>query len=340
MTTFLNYAPSALDPHDHLISDPTVPDAVREKYIALGDQYERAVNAAAGARREYDAADEDWHTKRTDLGKADAHIEREGDKAGVGDRQLDILRARVARAAARRAAAEERHVAAIAATGSAAEVLKNIKRFVDGRRTYAPLGRGADGGPLSDSGEFGGASRGYTFTEISIAIPAGDPARIVAAQRAEIARIKREIEDTETAPLPLEHVLAAARAEVEKEAARGKVRVELESERRGLQLAWPRKRVNADSSRDNPYLPATAVDAAAIACRFFREEVLADVEASIRAQYESIGLALTPSEKRKRLRELKASLLEAERIEAEAIWQIGSGDFRPDTDPRAVLGIE
>jgi len=340
MTTFLNYAPSALDPNDRMVTDPSVPDAVREKYIALGDRYERAVNAAEGARREYDAADEDWHTKRADLGKADAHVEREGDKAGVSEGHLGVLRDRVARAAQRRAQAEAKHVAAIAAKGSAAEVLKNIKRFVDGRRTYAPLGRGADGGPLQDSGEFGGAPQGYHFAELRVAIPAGDPAKIVAAQRAEISRIKREIEDVEAAPLPLDNVLATARAEVAKEAARGKVRVELDSERRDLHLVWPTRKVNAEASRDNPYLPATAVDAAALACRFFRDEVLADVEASIRVQYEGIPLALTPSEKRKRLRELKATLLEAERIESEALWQIGNGGFRADTDPRAILGVE
>lgn len=340
MTTFINYAPSALDPNDHLVSDPSVPDAVRERYIALGDQYERAVNVAEGARREYDAADADWHAKRSDLGKAEAHIERERDRSGVSEGQLAVLQDRVARAAQRRAQAEAKHVAVIAAKANAAEVLKNVKRLVDSKRTYASLGRGPDGDPLVDSGEYGGAPLGYNLTPVRVGLPAGDPVQIVAKQRPEIGRLQREREDTVAAPPPLETVLAQARAGVDKEAARGKVRVELEDERRGLRLAWPVWKINADPSRDSPHHAPTAVDAAALVCRFFRDEIIADVEASIRAQYEGIELALTPSEKRKRLRELKAALLEAERIECEALWQIGEGGFRADTDPRAILGVE
>ncbi|CAM5377354.1 hypothetical protein ATER59S_01678 [Aquamicrobium terrae] len=333
-TTFLS---SGISPTNSLL--PLLSRRTGERLLALADLLEQRNNAVAGEAAAYRLADDDWHAERSDRQRAEQRYATERDHGGVTEDQIQLHRDREARSAARRSEAERRHQAAIAARAAVQTLLAASRRLLEGKRTYVPLGRKPDGSPLANPGEVGGALNGVNETEVQIELPTGDPAKVKEKQRAQGSRIKREIEAVEDAPLPLDNALASARAEVTKEATRAKVRVELEDERRGLRLAWPTRKINADPSRDDPYHSPVAVDAAAIACRFFRDEVLADVEASIRAQYEGIPLALTPSEKRKRLRELKAALLEAERIEAEAIWQIGDGSFRADTDPRAVLGI-
>jgi hypothetical protein len=92
----------------------------------------------------------------------------------------------------------------------------------------------------------------------------------------------------------------------------------------------------------SPGMLASVTDAAALVAWLAPDKVIEHLEAQLDADYAG-QLSLSDEEKRKRLADLDAKILAAERIEAELVWQaIERGEsitFRPDIDPRAVLGI-
>jgi len=76
-----------------------------------------------------------------------------------------------------------------------------------------------------------------------------------------------------------------------------------------------------------------------------REEILAKAREAIRAHYEdNVVLVLNVDQKRKRLRQIANETLALERRECAVIWAARDEDevieFRPDTDVRALLGID
>lgn len=110
----------------------------------------------------------------------------------------------------------------------------------------------------------------------------------------------------------------------------------------GFSIEWPRQRVLAEplTAGGIPF----ANDAVALIGALFPDRLEEEVTKQITAFYESYGgPILAAPEKRRALAKIDKELLRLERIEAEMIWQgIEAGEdlhFRPDTDPRAVLGI-
>jgi len=87
------------------------------------------------------------------------------------------------------------------------------------------------------------------------------------------------------------------------------------------------------------------VDVAALAARFWGDQILADAEAAVDAAYAGIELTLEPHERRKRLRQIDGKILDLQRREAAAVWRLieefGDEDagFRPGTSAAAILGV-
>lgn len=109
-----------------------------------------------------------------------------------------------------------------------------------------------------------------------------------------------------------------------------------------VKLVLPMKRLPVPSNPDGS-IPYT-VDVEALICKFFGDQLIAEIEKQIDADYDGVELTLEPHEKHRALKEIDRAILQAERIECAAIWKmIEQGDwsmpFRPDTDPRALLGI-
>lgn len=116
----------------------------------------------------------------------------------------------------------------------------------------------------------------------------------------------------------------------------------------GGRIKWPEKETTAiqEMLRGPGPWPARfrGIDVEAALCRLFPDQLMEELEASIRDRYEvQHALAMSPDAARKRLRDLNARLREAEMIEVEATWRgLEAGEnlrFRPDTNIRTLLGI-
>lgn len=188
-------------------------------------------------------------------------------------------------------------------------------------------------------------------------LPEGDRAEIVATQRAEIARFIGELEDLPTIPPRLETEKRHIRAQVAELAKKGQPGVALvdmygpdpvTGEHLLLgstaKVHWPRKDIGAAPAHSKSETVPRVVDAAALVAWLFPERLTEVLEADLERAYVGVDEQLDPHERTRRKRDLKAAILKAERLECAAIWAlIEAGDetvrFRPDTDPRAVLGI-
>lgn len=176
-------------------------------------------------------------------------------------------------------------------------------------------------------------------------LPEGERGTIVSQQRADIARLKLEIEEVEQAGDRIETTKQRARQMVAETGARGAPTVT------GAGEPWSRLAIvpplldigAAPNVSGNGNIPK-APDALALLCWAMPEKIIEAVEASIDEAYLGVELQLDPHERQRRKREIKAKILEAERVECEAIWQMIAAEdrdirFRPECDPRAILGI-
>jgi hypothetical protein len=106
-------------------------------------------------------------------------------------------------------------------------------------------------------------------------------------------------------------------------------------------VTWPTKAMNAPSNNDGSRV--MAIDVEALVARHLGDAIKAEIKAKLDARYADVALTLDAHEKGKRLRAIDAQLLELGRVEAALTWRaIREGKdvfFRPDADPRAVLGI-
>lgn len=189
------------------------------------------------------------------------------------------------------------------------------------------------------------ADLGPDVRVVSPRLPEGDRHAIFSEQQAAVARLKGEAEDVDHAPDRKETTKRRARQQLEELAARGAPKVSGAGEP-GVRLSIrpPLMDIGAEPGLSSSGNIPKAHDALALLAWAMPERVLEAVEASIDAAYLGVDVQLDPHERQRRKREIKAKILAAERIECEAIWQlIEQGDdsvrFRPDTDPRAILGI-
>lgn len=110
----------------------------------------------------------------------------------------------------------------------------------------------------------------------------------------------------------------------------------------GFNIDFPRMHVRAEpiAAGGIPF----AWDAVALIAWLAPEKLEEEVTRLIEGFYSGYGgPIMTPADKRKAVRQSDAKLLQLEREEAEMIWRgLEAGEplaFRPDTDPRAVLGL-
>lgn len=164
----------------------------------------------------------------------------------------------------------------------------------------------------------------------------------VAEKRARLAELRAKRKETASAPLPPEMVKAQLRAKVSALASAGQLRVNTDAG--AVDLVWPMKALNAEPPRNNPSAVPRAIDTEAVLAFLFGDRIIEEAARAVDEAYEGTELVLDPFEKRKQLAELDAQLLELERAEVDAILALlaagdRSIDFRPGTDPRAILGL-
>lgn len=172
------------------------------------------------------------------------------------------------------------------------------------------------------------------------------------ACRAEIAEVVKAISgvfaeraEVEQAPPSAQYAKDSIRLKLERLARAGKPSVTPPSATEDVTLVWPMKNLNAAGRTSHPGERPQVVDVEAMAARYWGDRILADAEAAVDAAYAGIELVLEPHERRKRLRQIDAKILDLERRECAARWKLieefGDEDvtFRPGTNPRALLGI-
>lgn len=215
-----------------------------------------------------------------------------------------------------------------------------------------PLARFQDDDARSDP-----ADLGPNIEILRPELPEGDRQAIVNERCAEIVRLYRELAELPHIPPRRKSENARIRREVAELGASGAPRVFFEDVlepnrktgemdvvgQRG-KIGWPREDIKAAPAITGGGYNPRPVSASALLCWAAPDKVIAALESSLDAAYEGIEDGLDPHEKQRRRREIKGAILEAERIECEARWQlIEQGDesvrFRPDCDPRAILGI-
>lgn len=148
-----------------------------------------------------------------------------------------------------------------------------------------------------------------------VKVPSGETVETV---RAKIAGIRKELDQTRAAPLTADELKAAAARKVREMALNGRPHVD----GRSGDIIWR----------------AEGVSPASLAAWMNPEGMVAALARDIDAV--TSPCAMTADARRKRVRELEAALLDAERIE-EAIVEATGGTIerRKDADPAAILGV-
>ena len=161
--------------------------------------------------------------------------------------------------------------------------------------------------------------------------------------RSEIGKLHERIDAIRDAPRPLEECIARATAEIEALAQRG------EPDMDGLlaeatSIGWPTRQLDLLArTRDGAVVAAngSTLDAMAVMAWLFKPQLTKAVTAVLREQGHDNADAMPMSERPKRTADLRASKLEIERLEEQAIEEIeatgAAFERRPDADPRAVL---
>lgn len=161
----------------------------------------------------------------------------------------------------------------------------------------------------------------------------------VAAEREKQGQLARDAAKVRKAEPGVEHDLANYIAEVDKIADTPAVTAE---RRGGVFLpAFPMHAITAPAMGGEPY----AFDPRPGYVKDHRDEIIEIGRKAIDEHYAyNVALVLSDGEKRSKLRQIAADVLASERLECAHIWaalEEGEAiDFRPDTDPRAVLGVD
>lgn len=157
--------------------------------------------------------------------------------------------------------------------------------------------------------------------------------------QAERQELLTERIDTDESWIPMAEMFAQVPALIEGWSRTPEVIVGLEGGK--FAVEFPSQAVRAVATGD---LSPRTFDARALIAWLHPERLQEEIERQIEDAYKSTSVPImTRAERRVRLKEIDAKLLELERLEAECIWRaLADGEaihFRPDTDPRAVLGI-
>lgn len=309
---------SAPENPEEFLNSVTLPDTVAEKLRLLHDLYLADMIAIDAARAEAESAMQIWEN---DTNERSAALRAKA-TAKVENRIADCdTSKKLVTAPVKHLKSQQFVPAAADGAGWLHRVKRGPGEVVD---QTAPA-------PILD------------VTLVETGLPKGKPEEIVDAQRDKRVTLGEERTDVLNAYDPAEMVKNSLRNQVDALDRSARIGVSINPQSRP-KIEWPTQVLDgvttSRASMNRIHFP----DVPALLCRFNREAVLAELFAAVDAQYESVGKTYEPHERKRELKRIDAAILEAERIECEAIWQaIKAGDtslrFRPDTDIRALLGI-
>jgi hypothetical protein len=159
--------------------------------------------------------------------------------------------------------------------------------------------------------------------------------------RGAVTTLKEQLAAVRCAPLDAGEQRIKMRAQIEDIAGRGRVTVNngevvfpVVDRMHALQHAF----VAAPKAEDQQNVVGKIVvqepDLLSMFVRINKSAILKDLE----SQVEEVAGGLTGQERADRIRDLLCDILEAERVECALVERTGAA-YRPDTDPRAVLGL-
>lgn len=332
-----HFRPGGVSPSDAIMA--AAPERVRRRVQWLADRIEGLDAAVEGAFHEVSHATEALETARTNL----ARLEQQAVMANsdVSPEAVETAKRRVAAASDRRDRAMQRHRDLIGEREGLRTTLGAAQALIAQRRVEAQEGKpGRLAGDDHEPAEL-------VLDEVPEDAPeTADACRAVIAEAvAEITELFAERREVEQAPPPPDYAKDTVRVRLEQLAAQGKPTVSMPSATEETTITWPMKTLNAAGRASHPGERPQVIDLAALAARYFGDQILADVEAEIDRAYAAVELALEPHERRRRLRQIDAKILAAERRECAARWalieQHGDEDagFRPGTSAAAILGV-
>jgi hypothetical protein len=332
---------------DSFVHSPDCPDRVKTAYVAVADAADRDTAWAEKARAATLGANSNALAARD----AAAVLEQRASDPQEGitaDQLAAAQRAKTkARARADEASAEAAH--AFGARDGAHQLFEACGKVIMSYRPRA-LDGGSGGLLASDrSGNFPVKTTRWSSKEMELArepkLPSVDKLdSFIAEKRQELTRLRAQRSGTVSAPLPAEMVKRSLAAKVSALASAGELGVAIPSETRKAGLVWPMKSIGAEPPRSNPAAIPHAIDVEAVLCNLFGDIILERAMAAVDDAYVGTEVMLDPHDKKRALAKLDAAILETERAECAAILKlIEAGDrsvsFRPDTNPKAVLGL-
>lgn len=184
------------------------------------------------------------------------------------------------------------------------------------------------------------------LVEVKIDKPAsGRWTDLVTAQQAEVTRLKAQLASVAEAPLDIETAKKAIKGQIRSLAEDGRPRITgfHSPAHGGVKLRLPMMKLpRTDGPGQNT--GTRAIDIEAMAMRYWGDQILAEALAEIDEAYAEFDVEpMTAQQRHDRTRQLRAELLQAERIEAEAFWRAfeAGEDVHPRAtiDPRAYLGV-
>ena len=329
---------------------PTIGEAL-EKIRAHHDERpaatlaEKVLGIAADAERDAEAARQffpEWHSLQEAWREARA-VEDVAKKAladGTGT-ELDVAMA--AGAARRKLAARqenERHAGAASERARESKAVEAaVAAFVHTwlRQKNPALAMFDDEGNRIASGAEEPMPE-IEFAEVKL--PKGYPLTIASDYAARGEEFRSQILEIEAAPPRFDTMAARIPLLVEQAAATGRPGV-TGVKRGALAIALPTLALATAASATNA-VPRVA-DVRSLLAWLAPEQLEEAMLEDLRRQYEGVGLQMDPHEKPRRIKELRAKILDAERVECAAIWAAKAAGadlrFRAGTDPRAVLGV-
>lgn len=169
----------------------------------------------------------------------------------------------------------------------------------------------------------------------------------IARHMAEVDAGEAEVTRLREAVPPAETVKNQLRSRVETLAGAGRPEV------KGLQIGatgpagitWPTRFAPWEPSKLGTDLSPRMIDLEALACRYWKDQIVADLEAGVDETYGAIPDEdiLDPTEKKRLLAEAEAEVDRLQRELAEIVWQaldVGEDvDFPADLPIRAILGV-
>ncbi|SMH43471.1 hypothetical protein [Mesorhizobium australicum] len=323
---------------------------VEEAPRVLGDARLGAQTAAASAREDVERST--VHEANIRRALTDNRLTTEQREALQA--QLSDARARKERDQKRAAAADAADTKALSAVGDARVVRKAV--FTDLRRRLTanpgdglgqlqfvldPVASGAAG--LLTHITTRPVPRGKRMLErVRFAEPKkefADPDQVEQDCRVELNRLRSEREGVAAEHAPVEELKAKALLRARTLGRTSGIRVVVGKDG-NVTLAFPQRPLGL-TAPSGAKLGTT--DAEGLICALLPDLVEAAIDRSLAEQFDVDG-GMTAGEKRTRLQEIDAQLLAVERIEAAAGWQKAhdTGEpvrFRPDLNPRAILGL-